>query len=253
MGRSRSGPPTRFRISDARQDVTREFVLTSFLFPETGFLLQRGRAESGVGGAGRRIRRSRAGLWQNRGVTDLVIRSATAADLEALAALAAETFPLACPPHTTAESIADFVERHFRPEHFAAYLADPARRLVVAERAGSAPGALVGYSMLIGGEPGDADAATAVAARPAIELSKFYTRAGEHGGGIAAPLMAATLDAARAAGAVACWLGVNEENPRAIRFYEKQGFAKAGRKHFTLGGRVENDWVLVQPLVAAGE
>ncbi|MFF2493705.1 GNAT family N-acetyltransferase [Agromyces sp. NPDC058064] len=179
-------------------------------------------------------------------MTDLVIRPATAADLEALAGLAAETFPLACPPHTTAESIADFVERHFQPEHFAAYLADPERRLVVAERGAS--GALVGYSMLIGGEPGDADAATAVGARPAIELSKFYTRAGEHGGGIAAPLMAATLDAARAAGAVVCWLGVNEENGRAIRFYEKQGFAKAGRKHFTLGGRIENDWVLVQPL-----
>ncbi|WP_033197007.1 GNAT family N-acetyltransferase [Agromyces italicus] len=181
-------------------------------------------------------------------MTEPVIRPATAGDVEALAALAAETFPLACPPHTTPEAMADFIERHFRPEHFAAYLDDPARRVVVAARGGGASDALVGYSMLIGGEPGDADAAAAVTARPAIELSKFYTRAGEHGGGIAAPLMAATLDAARVTGAVVCWLGVNEENARAIRFYEKQGFAKAGRKHFTVGGRVENDWVLAQPL-----
>lgn len=181
-------------------------------------------------------------------MTDLVIRPATSADLGALAELAAETFPLACPPHTTAASIADFIERNFTPGHFAAYLADPERRLVVVERGGGASGALVGYSMLIGGEPGDADAATAVVARPAIELSKFYTRAGEHGGGIAAPLMAATLEAARATGAEACWLGVNEENARAIRFYEKQGFAKVGRKHFTVGGRVEDDWVLALPL-----
>lgn len=181
-------------------------------------------------------------------MTDLVIRPATVADAVGLAELAAETFPLACPPHTTAASIADFIERNFAPEHFAAYLADPVRHVVVAARGAGASGALVGYSMLVGGEPGDADAATAVTARPAIELSKFYTRAGEHGGGIAAPLMAATLDAARETGAVACWLGVNEENARAIRFYEKHGFAKAGRKHFTVGGRVENDWVLAQPL-----
>lgn len=201
-------------------------------------------------------------------MTELVIRQATAADLDGLAELAAETFPLACPPHTTPEAVADFVARNFTPGHFAGYLADPERTVLVAERpvaerpvggSGSGrPGAsgasdeasarLVGYTMLIGGEPKDADAAAAVAARPAIELSKFYTRADEHGGGIAAPLMAATLEAARASGAVACWLGVNEENARAIRFYEKQGFRKAGRKHFTVGGRVENDWVLAQAL-----
>jgi ribosomal protein S18 acetylase RimI-like enzyme len=40
---------------------------------------------------------------------------------------------------------------------------------------------------------------------------------------------------------------VNEENARAIRFYEKHGFAKVGRKHFTVGGRVEDDWVLELP------
>ncbi|MFD5865485.1 GNAT family N-acetyltransferase [Agromyces sp. NPDC127015] len=190
-------------------------------------------------------------LWQNRGVsavTELLIRPAAATDVEPLAELAAETFPLACPPHTTAEAVADFVARNFLPEHFASHLADPDRIVLVAERSDGTSARLVGYSMLVGGEPGDADAAAAVAARPAIELSKFYTRADEHGGGIAAPLMAATLDAAGATGAIACWLGVNEQNARAIRFYEKHGFAKAGRKHFTVGGRLENDWVLAQPL-----
>ncbi|MGX5694874.1 N-acetyltransferase family protein [Agromyces soli] len=188
-------------------------------------------------------------------MTELVIRPAGAADIDALAELAAETFPLACPPHTTPEAVADFVARNFTPAHFAGYLADAERQVLVAERragASAAPGAaprrLVGYTMLVGGEPKDADAAAAVSARPAVELSKFYTRADEHGGGIAGPLMAATLEAARASGAEACWLGVNEENGRAIRFYEKQGFQKAGRKHFTVGGRVENDWVLAQPL-----
>ena len=60
--------------------------------------------------------------------------------------------------------------------------------------------------------------------------------------------MAATLDAAAATGAIAAWLGVNEENARAIRFYEKHGFAKAGRKRFRLGDRLEQDWVLARAL-----
>jgi len=192
-----------------------------------------------------------AGLCENRdvtAVTELLIRRAEPADLSALADLAAETFPLACPPHTTPDAVADFVARNFTVAHFEGYLADADRVVLVAERGAEASTRLVGYTMLVGGEPGDADAAAAVTARPAVELSKLYTRADEHGGGIAGPLMAATLDAARASGAAVCWLGVNEENARAIRFYEKQGFAKVGRKHFTVGGRIENDWVLAQPL-----
>ncbi len=64
--------------------------------------------------------------------------------------------------------------------------------------------------------------------------------------------MAATLSAAAATGAATAWLGVNEENSRAIRFYEKHGFTKVGRKHFRLGDRVEDDWVLEHPLGIAG-
>lgn len=179
-------------------------------------------------------------------VSEITIRPAVATDASALADLAAETFPLACPPHTTAEAIAAFIGEHFTVARFGEYLADVARTLLVAEEPG---GRLVGYTMLVAGEPGDPDAATAVVARPAIELSKFYTRRAAHGTGVAGPLMAATLAAASETGAVAAWLGVNEENGRAIRFYEKHGFAKVGRKHFTVGGRVEDDWVLERPLV----
>lgn len=175
----------------------------------------------------------------------LTTRPAAPTDAAALSELAAETFPLACPPHTTAEAIAAFVVEHFTVERFEEYLADPSRILVVTEDIG---GRLVGYTMLIAGEPRDADAAAAVPARPAIELSKFYTRRAAHGTGVAGPLMAATLKAAAETGAATVWLGVNEQNARAIRFYEKQGFVKVGRKHFLVGGRIEDDWVLARPL-----
>ncbi|MFC9559549.1 GNAT family N-acetyltransferase [Agromyces sp. NPDC056965] len=181
------------------------------------------------------------------------IRPAAMADAAALSSLAAATFPLACPPHTTPEAIADFIARNFGVDHFEGYLADPERILLVAEPAAeAAAGALdaddehglLGYTMLVGGEPADADAARAVAVRPAIELSKVYVLAGSHGTGTGAALMRASLDAARAAGAATAWLGVNEENARAIAFYERHGFAKVGDKHFVVGGRVEDDWVM---------
>ncbi|WP_232331371.1 GNAT family N-acetyltransferase [Agromyces laixinhei] len=179
------------------------------------------------------------------------IRPAEMTDAAALASLAAETFPLACPPHTTAEAIADFIDRNFTVGHFERYLADAGRILLVAEApttklAEEPP--LLGYTMLIAGEPADADAARAVTARPAIEFSKVYVLAESHGTGAGSALMHASLDAARAAGAATAWLGVNEQNARAIAFYERHGFAKVGRKHFTVGGRVEDDWVLEHPL-----
>ena len=108
-----------------------------------------------------------------------------------------------------------------------------------------------GYTMLIAGEPGDCGCrgSRRRRVRP-IELSKFYTRALAHGTGVGrrSAHESATLDAAAAAGAATVWLGVNEENARAIRFYEKHGFAKVGRKHFRLGDRFEDDWVLERPL-----
>jgi RimJ/RimL family protein N-acetyltransferase len=39
------------------------------------------------------------------------------------------------------------------------------------------------------------------------------------------------------------WLGVNQFNPRANRFYEKSGFRQVGVKRFLLGGRYEDDFV----------
>ena len=55
--------------------------------------------------------------------------------------------------------------------------------------------------------------------------------------------MELSVQAAREAGASAIWLGVNDENARANRFYEKSGFAVVGAKTFALGSRIEHDFV----------
>lgn len=168
------------------------------------------------------------------------VRAAGVQDADALAALAAQTFALACPPGTAPAAIEEFIAAHLRPSNFAAYLEDPARHI----RLALSDGVPAGYTMMVFGEPQDADVASAITVRPTVELSKVYVHGDRHGAGIAAPLMAATLEVARASGAAAVWLGVNQQNARAIRFYEKSGFVRVGAKTFQLGPELHNDYVM---------
>ncbi len=173
------------------------------------------------------------------------VRGATSDDVPALAALAALTFPLACPPTTTPAGQAAFITANLSEASFAGYVADPARRVLLAPGPGGVP---LGYTMLVLGEPHDEDVAAAIALRPTVELSKCYVHPDHHGAGVAAALMAASLEVARDAGAVGVWLGVNQQNRRAQTFYAKSGFAVVGTKQFLVGETLEDDFVMERPL-----
>jgi ribosomal protein S18 acetylase RimI-like enzyme len=171
----------------------------------------------------------------------VIVRPARPADAGALAEVAAVTFALACPPSTTPEAIAGFIATALSEGAFAGYLADPARTLLVADEGPGEP--LDGYTMLVAGEPADPDVAGAIHLRPTAELSKMYVREGSHGRGTAARLLSRSLDTARDGGALGMWLGTNQENVRAQRFYAKHGFAVVGTKRFKLGDQYEDDLV----------
>ncbi|MGJ9423422.1 GNAT family N-acetyltransferase [Aeromicrobium sp. CF3.5] len=167
------------------------------------------------------------------------IRPAAHADLEPLAELAARTFPLAAPDDAAPEAIAAFIAEHLSIDRLAGYLIDPDRDVLVDD----VDGILLGYAMLIAEEPDDADVIAVVSARPAIYLSKFYVSPDAHGTGAATRLMTAVLDASMGRGAAVVWLGVNEENARAHRFYERENFVRVGTKRFQIGARLEHDFV----------
>lgn len=143
----------------------------------------------------------------------------------------------------TAENIAAFIADTLSEDRFREYLTDPQRIVLVAR--GSS---ITGYAMLIRGVPDDDDVQRAVTQRPALELSKIYVHPTHHGGDTARALMTAALAAAVKSGAHCLWLGVNQDNQRAQRFYAKNGFAIAGTKTFRLGTGVENDYVMVRPV-----
>lgn len=165
---------------------------------------------------------------------------ATDADAAELAAVAAVTFPLACPPSVTTDDVADFLATTLSEQCFAGYVAAPDRTVLKAV----VGDAVVGYAMLVDGVPADPDVRAAVTMRPAVEISKLYVLPDHHGEGISHLLMDAAVEHARGTGAVGIWLGVNQENVRAQRFYAKQGFEKAGTKRFQVGDQLHHDFVM---------
>ncbi|WP_454789778.1 GNAT family N-acetyltransferase [Mycolicibacterium lutetiense] len=171
------------------------------------------------------------------------VARAAAADLPELAAVAAATFPLACPPSVTPDNIAAFIAETLSEERFGEYLTDPNRIVLVARDT-----SITGYAMLIHGVPDDADVQRAVTQRPTLELSKIYVLPHRHGGGAAQALITETLQTAADSGVGCVWLGVNQLNQRAQRFYAKNGFTVSGTKTFRLGTGVENDYVMVRPV-----
>jgi ribosomal protein S18 acetylase RimI-like enzyme len=174
----------------------------------------------------------------------LEVTAAAAADLPELADVAAQTFPLACPPSVTDGNIAAFIAENLTQEHFAGYLTDSERLVLVARR----DGRMIGYAVLIRGVPDDDDVNRAVTARPAVEISKMYVLPADHGAGASAALMIEAIRLAQELDAKSVWLGVNQHNQRAQRFYAKHGFTVNGTKTFRLGTRVENDYVMVRPV-----
>jgi ribosomal protein S18 acetylase RimI-like enzyme len=165
-------------------------------------------------------------------------------DAEELAAVAARTFPLACPPLMPAEDIAWFIDTYLSTTRFAQYLADPQRAIFTARQGGR----IIGYAMLIRGVADDPGVQRAVEVRPAAELSKLYLLPDYHGAGVSTALLDATL-ATGAEWQVGClWLGVNQRNQRAQRFYLKSGFKVNGTRIFQVGNRREDDYVMVRQL-----
>ncbi len=174
----------------------------------------------------------------------IAVTAAVEADLAEIADVAARTFPLACPSSVTPQNIIAFIDENLSQARFRDYLADPNRAVLAARDEGR----IVGYVMLIRGVPDDDDVQQAVTLRPAVEVSKLYVLPDSHGAGISAALMTAGLQHAADLDAKCVWLGVNQLNQRAQRFYTKHGFTINGTKTFRLGAGIENDYVMVRPV-----
>lgn len=168
-----------------------------------------------------------------------LLREAKSRDAAALAHFAATVFEDAFGAQNDPANLAAYLAEAFGPAQQAAEIADKAYRTILLE----VGGALAGYAQLRQGP-----APECVTLPRPIELKRFYLARAQRGGGLGLHLMEAALGAAVAAGAASIWLGVWEENPRAIAFYRKFGFEDVGSQIFVVGDDPQRDRVLARSL-----
>ncbi|MDR1386883.1 MAG: GNAT family N-acetyltransferase [Propionibacteriaceae bacterium] len=166
-------------------------------------------------------------------------------DASALAALAAATFPLACPPETQPDEILYHITHQLNPIRVASWLTDP----LVVVHVGRLGQILVGYSRL-SFDPAETDPAIwpQLKRRPTCQLSKCYVQPDWQGSGLADQLLAESLAAGRQRGAKGIWLGANPANLRARAFYGRHGFHDIGWRHFEVGGHLFTDCLMERDL-----
>ena len=103
---------------------------------------------------------------------------------------------------------------------------------------------LIGFAQLRWG-----DAPDCISARSPVEIQRLYVLNEWHGKGVAQELMNASLEQIKVHGSKVVWLGVWEQNPRAISFYRKFGFMEVGDQVFSLGSEAQRDIIMARATV----
>jgi len=165
------------------------------------------------------------------------IRQAVGEDAVALTDLAYKSFwdAFAHHPKNAPDDLADYMRQAFSFDQLTAELGDQKNLFLIAEIEGE----LAGYSKLIF----DNIESGIKAAKP-VELSRLYSHQKFLGQGVGHALMNACFERAKEAGCDVMWLGVWEYNPRAQRFYEKNGFREVGKHVFQLGSDPQTDLLM---------
>lgn len=167
-------------------------------------------------------------------MSSISIRRSSPLDSVLLAELAYKTFwdAFAHHPKNAPDDLSFYMRQAFNEEQIRAELADERNIFLIAEYESEA----AGYAKLITGavEPG-------ITAERPIELSRLYSHQRFLGKGVGQTLLDECFAIAKANGHDVMWLGVWEFNPRAQRFYEKNGFHVVGSHVFQLGEDAQTD------------
>jgi GNAT superfamily N-acetyltransferase len=169
------------------------------------------------------------------------IRQGAPDDAKLLTDLSYTTFwdAFAHHPKNAPDDLAHYMRQAFSMEQITVELADPKSIFLIA----ALDEKPAGYAKLIVDhiEPG------ITATRP-VELNRLYSHQEYLGKGVGQNLMDACFDRARNDSRDVMWLGVWEYNPRAQRFYEKNGFRVVGKHTFQLGSDPQTDLLMQMEL-----
>ena len=166
-------------------------------------------------------------------------RQALIADVEILTEMGRRTFETAFGPKNNPADMEDYLEESFSLAQIMSELEDKNSIFLLAYQQEN----LIGYSKLILNKGHQC-----VLGPDPVELQRIYVETHAIGRGVGTQILEASLKAARKANQKTIWLGVWEENKKAIRFYERLGFAKVCGQDFMLGSDLQTDWVMQRDL-----
>ena len=153
-------------------------------------------------------------------------------DLESLQAIGKQTFLETFGEMNTEENMAKYLSESFNEDRLRSELTNPDSVFYFAMLENQ----VVGYMKLNFGE-----AQTEMKDQKTLEIERIYVLKEYYGKGVGQVLYDTALDIARQKNAKTIWLGVWEENPRAISFYKKNGFVEFDKHVFILGDDVQTD------------
>ena len=92
------------------------------------------------------------------------------------------------------------------------------------------------------------DAQTDINDSTSLEIERIYVLKPFQGKGIGLALLNKAIEIAIENSLAYVWLGVWQENQKAISFYEYHGFHQFGTKHFYLGNDLQDDALMKLPI-----
>lgn len=167
------------------------------------------------------------------------IRGTSTKDIEHLRQLGRDTFVETFARSNTEADMKKYLDENFRPEKVSEELSNPDSHFFIAWE-GNTP---IGYLKLNTGK-----AQTELQDDSAIEIERIYVLSAYHGKKVGQLLYEKALEVALDENKSFIWLGVWENNLRAIRFYEKNGFVAFDKHIFKLGEDEQIDIMMKKTL-----
>lgn len=163
---------------------------------------------------------------------NIEIRKTTLSDLVQLSTISRATFLETFSATNTAENMNSYVANSFSEEKLAQELNNPGSEFFFALD----NGIVIGYLKVNYGK-----SQTELKDETALEIERIYVLKEYHGQKVGQLLYDHAVQLAKQLHASYVWLGVWEENPRAISFYTKNGFVPFDTHVFVLGDDKQTD------------
>jgi len=174
----------------------------------------------------------------------IIIERATPADIKKLQEIGRTTFSEAFAAVNSEENMQEYLEKGFSEEKLKGELSNQDSQFYFAQLDGE----VIGYLKINIGQ-----AQTEKLNLDALEIERIYLSKAFYGQKVGQLLYQKAIDIALKMKASYVWLGVWEENYRALRFYEKNGFTPFGKHKFLLGDDEQTDLMMKKVLVNDNE